>query len=127
MGEQMFMMNSKVVRHLQSVMSLFKVKDGASQFQNFRVNFHKFHALFSTRLSQLGYAITSESNNSVSVRCSRNVFSFLGDTLILFAGISCSGKTLIEPLPGSGRLCCFPNSIFQLLGIVYQVLLSNGL
>jgi hypothetical protein len=30
------------------------VKDGASQFHNFRVNFHKFHALFSTRLSQLG-------------------------------------------------------------------------
>jgi hypothetical protein len=29
------------------------VKDGASQFQNFRANFHK-HALFSTRLSQLG-------------------------------------------------------------------------
>jgi hypothetical protein len=27
------------------------VKDGASQFRNFRVNFHKFHALFSTRLS----------------------------------------------------------------------------
>jgi hypothetical protein len=35
------------------------VKDGASQFQSFRVNFHKCHALFSTRLSQLGYAITS--------------------------------------------------------------------
>jgi hypothetical protein len=33
------------------------VKDGASQFQNFYVNFHKFHALFSMRLSQLGYAI----------------------------------------------------------------------
>jgi transposase len=30
------------------------VNEGASQFQNFRVNFHKFHALFSTRLSQLG-------------------------------------------------------------------------
>jgi hypothetical protein len=30
------------------------VKDGASQFQNFYANFHKFHALFSTRLSQLG-------------------------------------------------------------------------
>jgi hypothetical protein len=28
------------------------VKDSASQFQNFRVNFHTFHALFSTRLSQ---------------------------------------------------------------------------
>jgi hypothetical protein len=34
------------------------VKEGASQFQDFRVNFHKFHALFFTRLSQLGYAIT---------------------------------------------------------------------
>jgi hypothetical protein len=30
------------------------VKDSASQSQNFRVNFHKFHALFSMRLSQLG-------------------------------------------------------------------------
>jgi hypothetical protein len=28
-------------------------KDGASQFQKFHVNFHKFYALFSTRLSQL--------------------------------------------------------------------------
>jgi hypothetical protein len=28
------------------------MEDGASQFQNFGVNFHKFHALFSTRLSQ---------------------------------------------------------------------------
>jgi hypothetical protein len=27
-------------------------KDGASQFQNFHVNFHKFRSLFSTRLSQ---------------------------------------------------------------------------
>jgi hypothetical protein len=27
------------------------VKDGASQFQNFHMNFHKFHALLSTRLS----------------------------------------------------------------------------
>jgi hypothetical protein len=34
-------------------------KDGASQFQNFHVNFHKFHALFSTRLLQLGQAITN--------------------------------------------------------------------
>jgi hypothetical protein len=30
------------------------VKDGTSQFQNFRVNFHTFQKLFSTRLSQLG-------------------------------------------------------------------------
>jgi transposase len=30
------------------------VKDGASEFQNFRANFHKFHSLSSTRLSQLG-------------------------------------------------------------------------
>jgi hypothetical protein len=29
-------------------------KDGTSQFQNFHVNCHKFHALFSMRLSQLG-------------------------------------------------------------------------
>jgi hypothetical protein len=30
------------------------MKGDASQFQTYRVNFHKFHALFSTRLSQLG-------------------------------------------------------------------------
>jgi transposase len=30
------------------------VKDGASQFQNFRVHLHKFRQLFPTRLSQLG-------------------------------------------------------------------------
>jgi hypothetical protein len=35
---------------------LFTEKDGTSQFQKFRMNFHKFHALFSMRLSQLGYA-----------------------------------------------------------------------
>jgi hypothetical protein len=29
------------------------VKDGASQFQNFCVNFHKFYALSSMRLSQV--------------------------------------------------------------------------
>jgi hypothetical protein len=46
-------------------MILFKVltkkfvKDGNSEFQNFRVNFCTFHAPFSTRLSQIGQAITS--------------------------------------------------------------------
>jgi hypothetical protein len=30
------------------------VKDSASQFQNFPVNFHKFKLLFSTRFSQFG-------------------------------------------------------------------------
>jgi hypothetical protein len=45
-------------------MILFKVltkkyvKDGASQFTNFHVNFHKFQALSYTRLSQLRQAIT---------------------------------------------------------------------
>jgi transposase len=29
------------------------VKDGTSQFQNFRVNFYRFHALLSKRLPQL--------------------------------------------------------------------------
>jgi hypothetical protein len=31
------------------------VKDGAGQFQNFCVNFHKFRALFSAKLSLLGW------------------------------------------------------------------------
>jgi hypothetical protein len=30
------------------------VKNGASQFENFHVNIHEFHPLFSARLSQLG-------------------------------------------------------------------------
>jgi hypothetical protein len=38
-------------------------KYGASQFQNFHVNFHKFHSLFFTRFSQLGLAIVSFEND----------------------------------------------------------------
>jgi hypothetical protein len=55
-------MKSKVVGHVVRML-LFKVltkkivKNGGSQFQNFHVNFQKFHALFITRLSHLGYAI----------------------------------------------------------------------
>jgi hypothetical protein len=46
------------VGHLELVMILLKVltkkfvKDSVSKSQNFHVNFHKFHALLSTRLSQ---------------------------------------------------------------------------
>jgi hypothetical protein len=61
MGEQMSTMEAEVVGRpsvvsndlVRSVDQKF-VKDGASQFQSFQVNFDKFHALFSTRLSQLG-------------------------------------------------------------------------
>jgi hypothetical protein len=35
------------------------VKDRASQFHNIHVNFHKFRALFSPRLPQLGQTTTS--------------------------------------------------------------------
>jgi hypothetical protein len=50
MGEQMFTMKSEVVLTRKSV------KDGASQFQNFRVNFHKFHAvLYEIIIVRLGY------------------------------------------------------------------------
>jgi hypothetical protein len=49
-------------------------------------------------------SIASESSNSVSVRCNGNVFSFLGNMLTLFLASGCSGKTLIVPLPGNGRL-----------------------
>jgi hypothetical protein len=38
---------------IQSVNQQF-VKDGLSKFRNFRVIFHKLHALSCTRLSQLG-------------------------------------------------------------------------
>jgi hypothetical protein len=58
-GEQMFMMMSEAVGQ-PSVVSddFFKVltnkcvKDDTSQFQNFHVNFHKYHTFFSMRLSQ---------------------------------------------------------------------------
>jgi hypothetical protein len=39
---------------VQSVDQKQCVNEGASQFQNFHVDFHKFQALFFTRLSQLG-------------------------------------------------------------------------
>jgi hypothetical protein len=57
-------------------MILFKVltkklvKDGASQFQNFRVNLHRFHATFFIRLSQLVYVITSITEDGFR-NCSR--------------------------------------------------------
>jgi hypothetical protein len=38
---------------VQKLIKKFMI-DGASRFQNFRVNFHKFHTLFCMRLSQLG-------------------------------------------------------------------------
>jgi hypothetical protein len=47
------------------------VKDGASQFQKFHVNVHKFHALFFTRLSQSGKAITNVAQD-VFRKCSQN-------------------------------------------------------
>jgi hypothetical protein len=57
---KMFTMKSEVVSHLYWVMDLVRnvdkkfVKDNSSQFQNFCMNFHEFHALFITRLSYLG-------------------------------------------------------------------------
>jgi hypothetical protein len=56
---KMFTLKTEVVAHLQWVIIFFKVlnkqfvKNGAPQFQNFRMNFPKFHGLFSTILSQL--------------------------------------------------------------------------
>jgi hypothetical protein len=54
----MFTMKSKVVSWPSAVsddlvqsVDQKSVKHGASQFQNVRVNFHKFHAWFSMRLS----------------------------------------------------------------------------
>jgi hypothetical protein len=39
---------------VQSVDKKRTVEDGTSQFQNFHGNFHKFHAMFLTRLLHLG-------------------------------------------------------------------------
>jgi hypothetical protein len=44
---------SSVVSDLVQNVAEKIVKDGTSQFQNFRVYFHKFHVLFSTRSAQL--------------------------------------------------------------------------
>jgi hypothetical protein len=57
-------------------------------------------------------SVASESNNSVSARCSGNVFSFLVNMLILFLVIGCSSKKLLEPLRGNGRLCFFRGQYF---------------
>jgi hypothetical protein len=58
----MFTMKSEVVGQtyvvtiLSTLLSKQFVKEGVSQFRNFIVNFHKFHALLSKRLSvRLGY------------------------------------------------------------------------
>jgi hypothetical protein len=53
--EKILTMKSEVVDHLQRVTNLFGIQQkimegGASQFQKFRLNFHKFQALFSARL-----------------------------------------------------------------------------
>jgi hypothetical protein len=61
-GEQMFTVKSEVVGRpsvvsgdpFQSVDQKSCGRRGLHKFQNFRVNFHKIHALFSTRFSQLG-------------------------------------------------------------------------
>jgi hypothetical protein len=62
-GEQIFTMKKELVDRpsvmtdglVQSAELTKKyVKDIASKYQKFRVNFHRFHALFSTKLSQLG-------------------------------------------------------------------------
>jgi hypothetical protein len=52
------------------------VKAGASQFQNLRVDFLEFHALFSVRLLQFGYAITRfvQDGSENSHACAFNFF-----------------------------------------------------
>jgi hypothetical protein len=71
---------------------LFKVKDRASQFQNFPMNFHKFHALFSMRLSLIGYAATSFAQD-----CFRK-YSWVHTTLKRMA----SGLTFLERYHNDG-------------------------
>jgi hypothetical protein len=53
------------------------------------------------------------------IRCSGNVFSFLGNTLILSLAIDCSGKNA-EPLRGNGHLCYFPTFRQCLLTVAQQ-------
>jgi hypothetical protein len=55
------------------------VKDGASQFQNFRVNFHKVHALLSMRLSQARLSQVLRKMGSENVhRCAQNAGNGFG-------------------------------------------------
>jgi hypothetical protein len=44
-----FVVSDDLVQNVDQV----SVKDSTSQFHNVHVNFHKFHTLFSMRLSQL--------------------------------------------------------------------------
>jgi hypothetical protein len=89
MGEQMFTMKNQVFSWPSVVNDLFKVltkkfvKDSASQFENFHVNFHKLYALFSMRLSQLGMLsqILLKMGSENAHGCTQNAekgFSFCG-------------------------------------------------
>jgi hypothetical protein len=71
-GEQIFMMKSEVVSRPSIVSDdlVHSVEGGASEFQNFHVNFCKFHTLFSIRLLQFGLAITSTAQDGFQ-KCSR--------------------------------------------------------
>jgi hypothetical protein len=53
MSKKNFTVKSGMVS-LASVVRERFMKADASEFQNFCVNFHKFHALFPMRLSQIG-------------------------------------------------------------------------
>jgi hypothetical protein len=69
---RMFKDGSAICREWWSCYSVDKkcAKDGSSQFQKFRMNFHKFQGMFSLRLSQLGYAVTSFPHGAFR-KCSR--------------------------------------------------------
>jgi hypothetical protein len=77
MGEQMLTMNTEVIGR-PSIMNddLFQsvdqkyVKDGLWQLQNFLVNFHKFHLLFSKRLYRVGFPFASFVQDGLQ-KCSR--------------------------------------------------------
>jgi hypothetical protein len=64
---------------VQSINKKF-VKDGASHFQNFRVNFHKLHTIFSTGLSQLVLRKTVSEN--YCAQNAKNDFGFDFSTAI---------------------------------------------
>jgi hypothetical protein len=53
-NEERSVQPSVVCEDLAQSVDKKNMKDDASQFENFHVNLHKFHAPFSTRLSQLG-------------------------------------------------------------------------
>jgi hypothetical protein len=112
------------------------VKDGASQFQNFHVNIHMFHSLFSARISQIGQAVTTfaqdgfnsneELMEGVKTWLSSMAVDFFGHRHIkTFLDMTCASIQAVTTLRSSLSMCLFfvCNTICfdRLCGLVVRV------